>query len=668
MGVKGLTTIVKDDPRSTKYFRLHDTNLVIDGCALEYYLYARSSHGSRDAQYSGDYISYARTITNFFSTLKRCNIFAHVIIDGGMDPSEIKFETILERMRSRLSSLKRVASGYQDNLLPIHATRVFFDVLKEIDVKVVRSVFEADGDVAMVGNILGCPVVSNDSDFYIFDLKHGYIPLETIGIRDVQTYSDGSNFYKYIECEKFDTSYFLTPHPGLKPEMLPLLSCLIGNDYIQCDLFRNICANNSDEAPSLKQRTKRMLRLLNWLTGKSLEEAKKIAISQSDKDLRQSTMLLLNRTIDLYSRATENDPCPVNHLYHKECDSNHSQMIPPGFTLSDNVIVGCMEGLHDHSLLNVALMNKVLLNPQSEHFSLPSSYSSARKLIIYYCSLLRQSEDIKTRITVYERNDANIGQDSFEVWTNFPDGHHIPCITSLNDLTVQESRHLLLKFLDISVEMASEMESMLSELHLDEGTISMMSTFVYVLNYSIDNSEETVTIESVLALILCLLYYEVVDTFQKNKCIEFKEKQSVKSTLGKFTKKPSSSYLDTRIVHFNSQFQAVTLFFSRINRLLKMPIADVPVHRFLNGVLYYNLVLELRKSADPLDEIDKLLCVQGMKMIFFKIFDLMNQKCNRMKEMCNVKRNTKKVMSKIRKTPVKIVPVNKFSLLTLRDD
>lgn len=131
MGVKGLTSIVKDDPRSTKYFRLHDTKLVIDGCALQYYLYAISSRGNRDAQYSGDYISYAHTITKFFNILKRCNIVAHVIVDGGIDPSEIKFETILERMRSRLSAMKRVTSGFQDNLLPVHAFRVFFDLLTE---------------------------------------------------------------------------------------------------------------------------------------------------------------------------------------------------------------------------------------------------------------------------------------------------------------------------------------------------------------------------------------------------------------------------------------------------------------------------------------------------------------------------------------------------------
>lgn len=666
MGVKGLTTYVQHDTKSTKPFELHDTDLVIDGSALQYYLYGISSQASRDAKYNGDYVAYADIIMKFFHALKKCKIIPYVIIDGGMDPSEIKLKTILERMRHRLSSLKRVASGFEEHLLPILSSRVFVEVLVDMQVKVIRSIFEADGDVAMVGNILGCPVVSNDSDFYIFDLKNGYIALDSIRFQQIQTFSDGENSFKCILCDRFVHSYFLNPHPGLDPQMLPLLSCIIGNDYIASETFKHICASGSGGSTSRKEKKKRMERLLAWLAGRSLEEGKKNVIQQISRTSREAAALQLDKALELYSRASESDPCPLNHLNRNECDSNHVSLMPEGSQLSESIIIEHIQAFHDSSLLNLVTTNKVFLDPQSEHFSTASSYSSARKLIIYYCSMLRPTDESEMEVTVYERTEANIGEDSFRVVTKL-DGTLIPSITSVEGLTVVERRNLLLKFLDSHEDITSNITSKLGELSLDDDSISLVSSFVVVLNYTISNSEESVTAESVIALVICLIYYEIIATNKKNKMIECVQKLTMKSLFEKLTKKPSkTSILDTRIVHFNSQFQSVILFFSRINRLLKLPFSEIQVHRFLNGVLYYNLVSELRKKDDPFQFVNRLFCVKSVETIFKTIFDLVSDKLIRMKES-GQKRNTKKVMKKIRKVPVKIVPTNKFSLLNLED-
>ena len=667
MGVRGLTTYVQHDTKSTKPFKLHDTDLVIDGSALQYYLYGISSQASRDAKYNGDYVAYSQTIMKFFHALKKCKIIPYVIIDGGMDPSEIKLKTILERMRHRLSSLKRVASGYEEHLLPILSSRVFIEVLMDMKVKVIRSIFEADGDVAMVGNILECPVLSNDSDFYIFDLKGGYITLDSMHFQQIQTCFNGENSFKCILCDRFVHSYFLNPHPGLKPQVLPLLSCIIGNDYISSETFKNICASGSSEPTCRKERRKRMERLLAWLAGKSLEEGRRNVIQQTSRTGRETATLLLDKALELYSRAIATDPCPLNHLNQNECDSNHVSLMPEESQLSESIIKEHIQAFHDSSLLNLVTTGKIFLDPQSEHFSIASSYSSARKLIIYYCSMLRPTDDSEMEVTVYERIDANIGEDSFRVVTKLSDGTSIPSITSLDDLTVVESRNLVLKLLDSHEDITSNITSKLGELSLDDDSVSLVSSFVIVLNYTIANSEDSVTVESVIALVVCLIYYEIIVTNKRNKMIECVQKLTVKSLFDKLTKKPSkTSILDTRIVHFNSQFQAVILFFSRINRLLKLPIAEIQVHRFLNGVLFYNLVSELRQKDDPFEFVDRLFRVERVKNIFRTIFALVSDKLIRMKES-GQKRNTKKVMKKIRKVPVKIVPTNKFSLLNLED-
>lgn len=44
----------------------------------------------------------------------------------------------------------------------------------------IQCVFEADEHIARRANQLNCPVISDDSDFFVYDLKGGLIPLSSL--------------------------------------------------------------------------------------------------------------------------------------------------------------------------------------------------------------------------------------------------------------------------------------------------------------------------------------------------------------------------------------------------------------------------------------------------------------------------------------------------------
>ena len=84
---------------------------------------------------------------------------------------------------------------------------------------------EADQSIVSLANFLQCPVLGNDSDFFIFDIKGGYIPI---------TDSNGSLVtlhkpVRYFQASDFDGQFSLSPEQRM---YLPLiLGCDISNGY-----------------------------------------------------------------------------------------------------------------------------------------------------------------------------------------------------------------------------------------------------------------------------------------------------------------------------------------------------------------------------------------------------------------------------------------------------
>ena len=85
---------------------------------------------------------------------------------------------------------------------------------------------EADAAIASLANEWNCPVLTSDSDFYIFDIQGGCIPLYFL-----KRQSNG------LTARIFHRRN-LAQHFGIRPELLPLFASLVGNDYVSFEVLQ----------------------------------------------------------------------------------------------------------------------------------------------------------------------------------------------------------------------------------------------------------------------------------------------------------------------------------------------------------------------------------------------------------------------------------------------
>ena len=142
---------------------------------------------------------------------------------------------------------------------------------------------EADNEIASLASAWNCPVLSNDSDFFIFDIKGGYIPLSSFNWKSNRL--TANVFYR----EK------LASHFRIRAELVPLFASLAGNDYVSSDVLEPFTLN----LPSTLNRGKgaRFTSIASMLSklpnSRTMEEAldsalQEVSLPQSRDQLRQA--------------------------------------------------------------------------------------------------------------------------------------------------------------------------------------------------------------------------------------------------------------------------------------------------------------------------------------------------------------------------------------------
>lgn len=238
-----------------------------------------------------------------------------MLLDGGYELKKLK--TVRERLRSRIGVIKYIVPLESYLVLPLMIREVFTSALKQCNVPTYRCLFEADNEIAMLARKLDCPVLSYDSDFYIFDGK--YIPYVTITPKvykktftnnktievEIMTkiqkgqrknpkrknqkitmeVENSSNTdvaaeevsYSYLDCCIY-TIDNLTEN-SLDNDMLPLFGIMLGNDFISRKWFnkfyKSVTKRNTKKKKSLSPQQKRIHTLLNWLRHETLYSAVK---------------------------------------------------------------------------------------------------------------------------------------------------------------------------------------------------------------------------------------------------------------------------------------------------------------------------------------------------------------------------------------------------------
>lgn len=202
--------------------------LVIDGNGLCYFLYK-----TIDWKYGGQYPEFRGAIIHFFRALLESNI-APVVVFDGIDYEHGKEEEKLRRRRSTIQDIHRELSGIRDQrpthksnakrlvyVLPALALQVLSQTLQEApEIEVHFADGEADPVVASLANRYNCPVLGEDSDYYIFDLKVGYIPISSLNLTSYPF--KGTMYRRHDFCSIF----------AISPDLCLAVPAVIGNDFL----------------------------------------------------------------------------------------------------------------------------------------------------------------------------------------------------------------------------------------------------------------------------------------------------------------------------------------------------------------------------------------------------------------------------------------------------
>ncbi|XP_018529567.1 protein asteroid homolog 1 [Lates calcarifer] len=226
MGVQGLATLLDSQPRIYRDTKFRKMRLVIDGCNLLYLMYFKSG---LDQNRGGEYATFEDLIERFVKALRDCGIMPYVVLDGGSDHTDKKLETVTLRAESRIKKAHQAAvGGSNENILPQLAKIVFRQTLARLEVPMAQCFAEADPQIVALANEWQCPVLSNDSDFYIFNLSSGLLPISHFKWEEVEQ----SGSQSYIPCKTYHANSFCIALE-IKPQLLPTFAALAGNDYVK---------------------------------------------------------------------------------------------------------------------------------------------------------------------------------------------------------------------------------------------------------------------------------------------------------------------------------------------------------------------------------------------------------------------------------------------------
>ncbi|CAL8248800.1 unnamed protein product [Lota lota] len=224
MGVKGLISLLEGNSQIYQDISFRDSKLVVDGGNLLYHLYNKYN---LDQNHGGEYLAFQALIQDFFMNLEKCGIKPYVVIDGGLGTSDIKLKTRMERQEGLLQNIPKALNGKSMGIFPPFTFSVFEQTLSQMKVPLVKVFGEADCQLAALASEWRCPVLSTDSDFYIYDLPGGLLSLDHFQWKKVVTSQAGS----YIPCKRYTTSSFCTFF-NIDHQLLPLFASLAGNDYV----------------------------------------------------------------------------------------------------------------------------------------------------------------------------------------------------------------------------------------------------------------------------------------------------------------------------------------------------------------------------------------------------------------------------------------------------
>ena len=179
-------------------------------------------------------------------------------------------------------------------------------VMTDMQVNFAVCQFEADREIAILANQFQCPVVGQDSDFYVLDIAGGYIPFSYLKWRSVRK-NENDEQILWAHIYHIDS---LCRIYGVNKEMLPLF-CLTGRQRL-CGLRFSaaflIESRVWEYGGDIKNRVSNLKELLTWLSNQTSTALalKEVFTFFNCETLRALYLAIHGKEYDVEGDLTEN--------------------------------------------------------------------------------------------------------------------------------------------------------------------------------------------------------------------------------------------------------------------------------------------------------------------------------------------------------------------------
>ncbi|KAI1283071.1 Protein asteroid -like protein 1 [Halotydeus destructor] len=608
MGIQGLSSLLADNSKLfTESFELRNTKVVIDGRSLIRFLHESSRQDFMNVQFAGNFVRFAEIVTDFFRNLQANNVQAYVILHGAGRTYQHSDEDKRSRdeFRSlRLKHLVKYSKDFQEtreklgdwfeDWFPVLTFSTFKNVLKELNIPCITSLFNSDTTIAKVANELNCPVLSSESNFYMFDLNGGFISFSTIKL-DADSLKDddiisGRLYFRSNLLQMFN----------LRPEVLPFFAVVVGSN------FRKRASGSTDKIfntlTKLKYRLRvkmaaesgskfLMLQLLNWLNGKTLEDATRgfFRLLQDDKEetVIQAAVKLTTDHYILHDALV----CALTHLRGEICEQSHEQLVEDRSGVKhfmQNKMA--VEFINGNWIAEVAelkfsreMWSPLELDDYDQDSTIMVTIPMLRDLITITSESQRQDD---SPITIHDwcRGDSDepeICQFEIQVSSDFT---KLVNYDSLSSLSTDQRLQLALAILRSSETLDEIGNKLQVTCNLQIEPSRELALMVLILRYVRDllPKIESVNMEYfMLSVIKSIVHYM---------------KRSEDITIAEVRKEMNSKQrLDS--VHMLNTVQRIVEIFGQINLTLGCPLPTIKPEKYLNCVHITNLYVDRNETS-----------------------------------------------------------------------
>ncbi|XP_045552563.1 protein asteroid homolog 1-like [Salmo salar] len=576
MGVSGLTSFIDDHGTFLTDYHFRNSKLVIDGSNLYHSLYFKSR---LDQKHGGDYDDFEDQVCKFFKALRDCGIEPYVIIDGGSDFSDKKFETLLYRVQSTLNKANNLSKGlWGSGLLPILIKQVFKQVLSSLKVPFAQCIFEADQEIASLAERWNCPVLSYDSDFYIFDIQAGYLPISHFKWQNASTQRWSSQ--NYIPCKRYTTTSFCR-HFKINRQLLPVFAAITGNDYVNLDKM-GFPIRWEDKLPMEPNRRPRVVffnKLLNWLASfqeqqEALDNVPRLIVSRNNQHNMDAALQALSLSIETYQLQ----PGCLEQFFIKDKAPDPGHLPDHLSVLPDWTLLPLMKGILPSSIIYILQLRPVIQGVQVEDPSLASGNNTSRPIRqVVFGLLLGERREVEE----YDREGINLT--SSMVKAILPRAAQQMQLDMLNQAPHSVRLEVFLETLGVS-------QSTLN------GIPPHLGLPVAVTYYWLRHAHLRPDHPFLQALLLGLVYGELCR--QRKSQTGFIEEGPVLERLRGLIQRGASN-LDLAVAHAYSQWQRCMRDGLDLNQLLCFPLPEPQIAWLYKGTLVHQLVDELRGVVTP---------------------------------------------------------------------